>query len=535
MIRHRARPACALGATLLIILVAACAADSLDEAGDYPGANGGSGGTGTGTATGVGLYDAGIDAPEEELESSFRSPVATGKYVWIANPASGRVAYIDAANLQIEVVDAGNAPTYLAAIPDPSDDVAIVLNVLSLDATVLRASESGLTAFSLPVPSSGNAWAVSTDGRWATAWTDARALAEPDPIDGYQDITVLDLSDGAEQATALSVGYRPVALAYDEDGTRLFAVTQDGITIVGLDSGTPLVIKNVALTDDPLEDVNTRDVSITPDGELALVRRDGEATVNVFSLSDDSRTDVVLPGPVTDLDLSVDGSVAVAVVRESSQVALLRIPEIAVAPDSFSLFEVEGTVIGSVALAAASPTAFLYTNAVASPVLTVFDSSMTTPEPRSILLHSNVQAVFPTADGSHALVTHHELGSGSSYPSAFSLVPVAAQLPSKIQGLEAPPVSIAVAPDGQHALIATGDALNPAYRMVVARMPSLQIESFELASEPISAGIVAGANRGYVAQTHPDGRITFIDFGTGELRTVTGFELATQVVNGSKP
>jgi hypothetical protein len=71
--------------------------------------------------------------------------------------------------------------------------------------------------------------------------------------------------------------------------------------------------------------------------------------------------------------------------------------------------------------------------------------------------------------------------------------------------------------------------------MVVASMPSLQIDTYELASEPISAGIVAGANRGYVAQTHPDGRITFVDFSTGELRTVTGFELATQVVNGSKP
>src|SRR3954470_15540079 len=36
--------------------------------------------------------------PEKEVESSYRSPVATGKYVWIANPKSGRVAYIDAAS-----------------------------------------------------------------------------------------------------------------------------------------------------------------------------------------------------------------------------------------------------------------------------------------------------------------------------------------------------------------------------------------------------------------------------------------------------
>lgn len=132
-------------------------------------------------------------------------------------------------------------------------------------------------------------------------------------------------------------------------------------------------------------------------------------------------------------------------------------------------------------------------------------------------------------------MTHQSVGSGSSYPAAFSIVPVEAMLPSKIAGLDAPPVSIAIAPNGRHALIATGDEFNPAYRMVVAQMPSLQIDAHELASRPISAGIVAGAGRGYVAQHHPDGRITFIDFGSGELRTVTGFELATQVVNGSKP
>ena len=48
-------------------------------------------------------------------------------------------------------------------------------------------------------------------------------------------------------------------------------------------------------------------------------------------------------------------------------------------------------------------------------------------------------------------------------------------------------------------------------------------------------GIVAGAGRGYVAQKHPDGRITFVDFKTGSVRTLTGFELASQVVDGSKP
>lgn len=532
----RPRAVAALAVTSIVALAVACGAQSDEDAlsgavddDDYPGIGGG--GTSTGSTA-----DGGIDAPpEQELEATFGSPVATGRYVWITNPESGRVAYIDAATLQIEVVDAGNAPTHLAAVADPDDDVAIVLNVLSLDATLLRASSAGLEATTLPVPSAGNGWAVSAAGRWATAWTDVRGLESPDPIDGYQDITVLDLSSGSESATPLSVGYRPVLLAYDDEETRLFAVTQDGITIVDLAGEEPFVTANVPLSTDPLEDVSTRDVAITPDGELALVRQDGEPIVDVFSLPDGARTEVVLPDAVTDLDLAQDGSVAVAVIRNTGQVALLRLPEIVTAPDSYGLFDVDGAVVGSVSLASASPTALLYTNAIDSPVLTVFDSSASSPVPRSILLHAPLEAVFPTADGSHALVTHQSIAGGSSYPAAFSLVPIATELPSKIAGLEAQPVSIAIAPNGRHALIATGDELEPAYRMVVAEMPSLQIDTYDLASKPISAGIVAGAGRGYVAQHHPDGRITFIDFATGELRTVTGFELATQVVDGSKP
>src|SRR5687767_3660648 len=49
--------------------------------------------------------------PEREVESSYKSPVATGRYVWVANPKSGRVAYVDATSLDVKVVEAGNGPT----------------------------------------------------------------------------------------------------------------------------------------------------------------------------------------------------------------------------------------------------------------------------------------------------------------------------------------------------------------------------------------------------------------------------------------
>jgi hypothetical protein len=510
-----------------------------EGSGDYGVSPGGpAGGSGGGGGGGLNGADAGGDElpPEEELESSYGAPVATGTFVWIANPSSGRVAYIDAAKLTIEVVEAGNAPTFLAPIPAQGEDAAIVLNVLSLDATVLRSKNGSLSTKSLPVPAGGNSWAVSAGGRWAIAWTDSRTAAGADPIDGFQDISVLDLTPGAELSTPLTIGYRPVALAFDALASRAFAVTQDGISVISLEDGDPIVIKNVKLSDDPLDDTATRDVSITPDGDYALVRRDGQAVVSVFSLIDDTRTDVVLPAAATDLDLSPDGSVAVVVVRETGQVALLPIPGIVDVPQAFTIFSVDSAVVGSAALAPESPTAFLYTNAVPSPLLTVFDSSDIAPTPRTILLRAPVQAVFPTPDAAHALVLHDafELEGGSKYPAAMSVVPVALDLPAKIRGLEAPVVSVAIAPAGHRALVATGDGSHSKFELHVAHLPSLKIDSYALASQPIAAGIVAGANRGFVAQKHPDGRITFVDFESGEVRTLTGFELATQVVNGSE-
>ena len=61
-------------------------------------------------------------------------------------------------------------------------------------------------------------------------------------------------------------------------------------------------------------------------------------------------------------------------------------------------------------------------------------------------------------------------------------------------------------------------------------MPSLIIDRYALASPPMSVGIVESAHVGFVAQEHPEGRITFIDLTSGQAHTITGFELAASIV-----
>ena len=51
-----------------------------------------------------------------------------------------------------------------------------------------------------------------------------------------------------------------------------------------------------------------------------------------------------------------------------------------------------------------------------------------------------------------------------------------------------------------------------------------------LAMIPQDAELRGVALRAFVAQAHPEGRITFVDLDSGAHRTLTGFELGAKVV-----
>lgn len=506
-------------------------------ASDNAGANGFGGGADGGTnapfADGGTLADGGgafADAPpERETEGDYQSPVATGRFVWVANPTSGRVAYVDATTLEVHTVEAGNGPTYLVAVPDPKDDVALVMNVLSYDATLLRASGGQLSTTTFPIARGSNAWAVSADGRWAIAWTDSTKLAKLDPTQGFQDVSVIDLT-GQKPATIVAVGYRPVKLGFSSDGARALAVTQDGISVIDLTQPSPIVIKNVAVSDNPLDDPGSRDVSVTPDGKYALIRRDGKSDVTVVAIDTGALTKVQLGSAVSDLDLSTAGDRALAILRDTSTAAILPIPAIASSPTAFTTVTITGQLVGSASLAKGGKIALLYTNAIPSERLTVL--SLDTSQFHTIRLYAPILAALPADDAQNAVVVHDTSGDAGAHP-AFSLVPLSGNLPAKIVGTPAPPQAVAISPSSDRVVVSVRDDVTKTYGVYLGKLPSLEVDQLTLASPPIAVGVVAGAGRAYVAQSHAEGRITFIDLSTGKARTLTGFELGSRVVDGS--
>jgi hypothetical protein len=514
--------------------ILACGSSDMESAAydsppSYPGYDagmGGSGGAGGGSAADAGL------PPEQELESSYESPVATGRFVWVSNPTSGRVAYVDAATLEVRTVAAGNGPRYMAAIPDPQNDVAIVINELSGDASVLRATPNGaVTLSSFDIADGANAWAVSGSGRWAIAWTNAASHPNPDPVQGFQDISVVDLS--VEKSTRLSVGYRPVAISFSADGEHAYAVTQDGVSVIDLTLPQgPQSTRLVPISKDPFDDPGTRDVSITPDGAYAFVRRDGVSEVTVVSLADGELVQVQLSGPCTDLDLSPDGTRVLAAVRDAGEIAILPVPEIASSPEVFEVVSITTATVGSVAIAADAAVALIYTNALEESRITkvLFDTTPATA--RTLKLHAPVLGVFPSRTGASAVVIHQTVVGAAGSFSALSLAP---ELPAKIVATKAPVSAVALTPSGDRAIVAERSDGTKIYGAYLVRSENQQVDRYKLGSPPIAVGIVVGAKRAFIAQEHPEGRLTFIDLDTGLVRTLTGFELAARVIDGSEP
>lgn len=607
--KHGARLVCAAFAALGA--VGACSMDaSLNGLGDSDDASPGTGNHsgGSGNLNPVGGSGGSAPLPEVEADATFRIPVVSGHWVWTANPKSGRVALIDAQKFTVKTALAGAEPTYLAALPAEADGSrAIVINSASQDATLLTGNAQGdiEETLTLPVHSDANAWAVTSDGRFAIAWTDAGVIKNPDPSEGFQDITVLDLTAKKPTSKRLSVGYRPARVFIDSDDLHAYVVTDAGIDVVELQTDDGAVVsREVAVSANPANDSAKREVEVTPDGSLAFVRREGKAFVTVVDIASGELTEVTLPGVVTDLDLSQDASVAVAVVREyvlpaagpagvgntggvggdtgipalaglgageagmggvdsgmggagagaggdgtaqggagpgpmlasGSLAVLLPVATIAKQPTLRETIAIDD-VFGSVELGAQGQTALLYTNAIPSSHLNLLGLA-----PKDGLKHRAVDLKLPifsamaSPDGAHAIVLLKP-PAGSKQPGAFAVVPVAKSLPPKIQGTLASTVPLdptkaaaLVTTTNDRALVTVSDGATVNYSYMI-RMPELTVDQFALDSVPLpqASGIVPDANQAFVAQKHPDGRITFIDLDTKELHTLTGFELSAQV------
>jgi hypothetical protein len=314
-------------------------------------------------------------------------------------------------------------------------------------------------------------------------------------------------------------------------------------------------------------------VSVTPDGSRALARLEGSSSLYDIDLSSGALREIELGGNITDLDLSEDGSRAVAVVQRTSptstpdagafepadagagdagagdtaagdagssetqasstsQAVFIPIPAGLGDAAARQTLEVPKETFRSVALSSDGARAVLFTTARPTARVTLVGPAAggTGLETRSLDLIAAVRAVFLTADGASAIALQ-DPPAGSQKKGAFSVLSLGSVRSPKLVASDAPALAVALSSsNSERALVTVSDAKS-SFGVFLVRTPNLQVDFNSLSSEPLASGTVPGAHKGFVAQEHPEGRITFIDLIDGGEREITGFELSSKVVN----
>jgi len=486
--------------------------------------------------TDAGLTPDGYLPPEVEQD---REPPASGKYyVYVAVPAQDMVVKIHSATLQVRSIKVGKDPGALRTIP--GQDVAVVLGRLNATATILRSkADGGDDVVTLDTAEDLNSLALSPSGKHAVAYFDvAKSQGQLSPKQTFQEVSVLGLEAGKEYAVKLSVGFRPTGVQFSADGNWAYVITEQGISLVDLvKTTTPTIVPTIPVLKDPIKETKLEEVLVTPDGKYALARRTGLGGMRVVDLATKSIQDIPLGDDPTDLDLTEDGKLAVAVLRQTNLVVLADIPDDLADPTGLDLLNTGVYVAGQATLTKDGKRAFLYTNATDQEVLLVADLVNRTIDVHP--LQKGVRTVLSSPDGTVALILHNKVPGTPSVQEGFetyvdksfgySLHHVATSF-DKLQLTDTDPGEVAFAPDGKSAYLLLSETAQGIRSVEAIDLGAFLVTSVALGSPPVALGVIATTGSVYVAQDHPLGRVTFVEMATHATKTVTGFELNSHIV-----
>jgi DNA-binding beta-propeller fold protein YncE len=489
--------------------------------------------------------DAGVPA---ETEIPLGAPISSDRYVYVAMTAENKLARIDGVTLAVASTPVGAAPRDVATIP--GSDGAVVLDAANGTATVVRPVVTGGdgTRVLATLPSL-NRIDVDPTGRFAVVWFDlVKALHDHTGNTGsFQDVAVIALAPGHEKAVTLTVGFRPRRIAFDTAGARAYVITQDGVSVIDLVDATehePRIVPPIAVAA-PGTSPDDLEVQIVATGDYAAVRQAGHAGLRVVSMRTDTAGqtwDIPLAAPPTDIDLAPDGSRVYAALRDASQLAVIDIPADALDPAGVETVDLAPATVGSLAVSSDGKRALIYTNATLDPHVTRVELATAGFPHVTWTLQKAVRAIGISPDGATAIVlaakapgdpmTATSVDDFIAQSYGYALVDLATGF-AKLQLTPVDPGPFTYAPDGGHAYVALdgGDTATATRAVQVVTTQTGIVETRTLGSPPSAVGIVPGAQQAFVAQRHPQGRMSFVALTTGAVRTVTGFDLNSQIVD----
>ena len=559
-----------LAAAIGAALVAGCSESSSDSApasefaGPSAGAAYNSGGNGyiyngsTGGAKSFAVSTGGLPA-ETKVTLAVEIPKASDRFVYAANPDRNSVAIIDPKNLSIQTVSVDSAPRGLQILPNR--DAAVVVNTGSSTVSVLTTDSSRITsATTLAVMRGANVAAVAPDGKHALIYYDSTQPTEGPLTDSPQNMSALDLTGSDPVVYQVTVGYHPTAVNYAADSSKAFVVSDDGVSVVDiqhLDNAANRLSELIRLYDSTI--TSTADVLVAPNGTYAVAHQQNSTVLRMVDLTSRENTDLDLSTlfanstpdagaaqtlDVSDVELAPDGSFLLAVVRNLR--TLVRVPIPAGFHDSrqVQLIDLPTDVLtGAVNIGPDGHYAVLYTTLDQYNEQHVSILDLASENIQTINLHKMVDAVAFDPKGRTAYILHvkslgdpNQQGITQDQQTArqygYSLVDLASAKP-KLQLPDTQPGPIAALPDGSALFILFPDkstiANNSPWSVQRVELVGFAVDSIGISSQPTGIGFVFDDEQVFVSQAQTDGRMTFINWTSLQIKSVAGYELNSSI------
>ena len=460
--------------------------------------------------------DTGADwEPEDETAFFTLAPAPSPTFVFVANPSRDTVTRIGVPDLDVITAPVGSQPDQVLTTPDYTK--AVVFNKGGADVSVLDAAS--LSEERVAVRPHLDTLEMTPDGSWAVLYN---AVGEDDDTSGsavsLKEASFVRLADASEQSMAL--GFQPRDVLFSDDGAQALFLGDIWIGVVDL-TQDELGIELIQVADDPLDPPSSEELVVAPSGQYGILRQLGQSELLVVDLESFETTRIDVGQGPTDLDLTPDGTKAVAVARADNTLWIYDMAD--PTADAVVLTLPPAEVIGSVVFSESGDHAVLYSTA--SPYAHYTRWDLTTDEFTVFPLPKPVAGVGIDPTGGTALILHDEDDLGEyepEYEGEYGLTLVELETGrSNDYVLPGEPIGYDQSDDGAKSYL----VMDGVDVLEVLDHAELILDEVPLKSAPVFLGTLPELGWAYVSQEHELGRISFYDPETESLQTLTGFEL----------
>jgi hypothetical protein len=230
------------------------------------------------------------------------------------------------------------------------------------------------------------------------------------------------------------------------------------------------------------------------------------------------------------------------VFRDPGKIAVIDVPGDAFNPAGIQFIDLADGTSGSLVLSDDGKRGVLFTNATLDERITVIDFDKPGFPHRTFPLQKSVLTVGFDPSGTKAVILHARAPGDPDTAQTFdeyidrkpgySVLDIATGF-SKLQITEVQPnnFTFATSADRAYVTLDGGDAEGAYMAVQQIELDSGVVRTIELGSPPAAIGTLPDSNKIFVSQRHPLGRVSFIDITTNQVRTITGFDLNSQIID----